>query len=57
MQDKLYDDLAKFLDAVERHGTEIHSSVAASNLQHAQTVSDEARVFKKALLRLRERER
>ena len=54
MQDTSYEELASFLDAVERHGSEIRSSVGAGNQQHVQTVSEEARLLKKTLLRLRQ---
>ncbi|DBA87125.1 TPA: hypothetical protein ACH3X2_005245 [Trebouxia sp. C0005] len=53
LKDASYDELSNFLDAVERHGTEIHSSVAAGQQAYVQTVSEEARLLKKALLRLR----
>lgn len=48
VQDSSYQELANFLDAVERHGTVISSSA------QQQTASEEARLLKKALLRLRQ---
>ncbi|DBA75288.1 TPA: hypothetical protein ACH3X1_010570 [Trebouxia sp. C0004] len=53
LKDASYDELSNFLEAIERHGTEIHSSVAAGQQAYVQTVSEEARLLKKALLRLR----
>ena len=51
VQDSSYEELANFLDAVERHGTGILSSVEGAVQQ---TASEEARLLKKALLRLRQ---
>lgn len=48
MQDSSYQELATFLDAVESHG----SGVSCSGKQ--QTASEEARLLKKALMRLRQ---
>ena len=51
MQDSSYQELANFLDAVERDGTAVLSSVEGAQQQ---TASEEARLLKKALLRLRQ---
>ena len=51
MQDSSYQELAGFLDAVERHGTGVLSSIDGAQRQ---TASEEARLLKAALLRLRQ---
>lgn len=51
MQDSSYEELASFLDAVERHGTGVQSSVVGDQTQ---TAAEEARLLKKTLLRLRQ---
>lgn len=51
VQDSSYQELATFLDAVESHGTGVLSSIEGGKQQ---TASEEARLFKKASLRLRQ---